>query len=267
MRNWEDTMKFSRRQFLHLANVVTTLSLFSWEQNVAANAAEIKVLCPVAIAPITDELFPQFERASGHKLSVRYGFGPTMKREIEAGEIFDVAILSLDVDDLIKQGKLAAGTRAVLGRTGIGVGVRQGAPKPDISTTEAFKRALLNAKSVAYSGGASGLYFLGLLDRLGISEDMKSKLKPQPDGGASPPRVVAKGEAEIAVTGVMIILMEPGAELIGSLPSQLQHYVIFTGGVSASAKQPEAGRALLNFLTTPSSFAVFKAKGLELLTP
>src|SRR5262249_19929598 len=255
-------MKFSRRQFLYLTNV-TTLSLFSRE-NVVSNPAEIKVLYAAATAPITDQLFPQFERASGHKLSVRYGFGPTMKREIEAGEIFDVAILSLDVDDLINQGKLAAGTRAVLGRTGIGVGVRQGAPKPDISTTEAFKRTLLNAKSVAHSGGSSGLYFLGLLDRLEIAEDMKSKLK---DGGTSPARTVADGEAEMTVTGVMLILMEPGAELIGSLPSQLQNYVIFTGGVSASAKQPEASRALLNFLTTPSSFAMFKAKGLEPLTP
>jgi molybdate transport system substrate-binding protein len=230
-------------------------------QGIAAEAADVKVLCSNAIAPIMNELVPQFERATGHKLAIRYEFGPALSREIEAGVAFDVAILSLDVEGLIKQGKITAGTRAVLGRTGIGVGVRKGAPKPDISTTDAFKRTLLNAKSIAYSGGSSGLYFLGLLDRLGIAEDVKAKLKPQ--AGGSVAKAVVTGDAEMVVVGVAVILMVDGAELVGWLPSELQTYVVFTGGISAAAKEAEAGRALLNFLTTPDAVAVFKAKGLE----
>jgi molybdate transport system substrate-binding protein len=154
----------------------------------------------------------------------------------------------------------------VLGRSGVGVGVRQGAPKPNISTIEEFKRALRNAKSVAYSGGSSGLYFLSLLERLGLAEDMKDKIKPALSG-KSPAQAVAAGEVEMAVTGVVTILLEPGADLVGALPSELQNYVIFTGGVSASAKEPEAGRALLNFLTSPATLASLKAKGLEPFTP
>ena len=238
-------------------------------QGIAAEAAEVKVLCSNAIIPIMNELVPQFERATGHKLAIRYESGPILKRQIEAGEAFDVAILSLDVDDLIKQGKLAAGTRAVLGRTGVGVGVRKGAPKPDISTTDSFKRTLLNAKSVAYSReGSSGLFFLGLLDRLGIADEMKSKLRPQaasqlgdPPGGTA--RAVVTGDAEMVVVGVALIHMAKGAELVGWLPSELQSYVVFTGGISAAAKETEAGRTLLSFLTTPEAAAVFKAKGLE----
>jgi molybdate transport system substrate-binding protein len=145
--------------------------------------------------------------------------------------------------------------------------VRKGAPRPDISTPEAFKRTLLSAKSVAYSGdGSSGRYFLDLLEHLGIAEDMKAKLKPQPTGN-SPAQAVATGQAEMAVTGIAIILAVPGAELVGSLPSELQSYVLFTGGVGVAAKEAEAGRALLNFLTTPEAAAAFKARGVEPVVP
>jgi molybdate transport system substrate-binding protein len=216
---------------------------------------------------VTDELYAQFERASGHKLAVRYEFGPVLKGEIEAGAAFDVAVLSLDVDDLIKKGKIAAGTRAVLGRTGVGVGVRKGAPKPDIGTTEAFRRTLLDAKSVAYSGvGSSGLYFLGLLDRLGIAAEMKPKIRPM-GVGQNPAEAVARGDAEMAVVGAALTPMAPGAEPVGWLPAELQNYVVFTGGVSAAASEPEAGKALLEFLTTPAAVAVLKANGLEPVAP
>ena len=237
-------------------------------QGIVAEAAEVKVLCSnaSAIVLVINELVPQFERATGHNITIRYDFGPTLNREIEAGAVFDVAILSLDVEGLIKQGKIVAGTRTVLGRTGIGVGVRKGAPRPDISTPEAFKRTLLNAKSVAYSGGSSGRYFLGLLERLGVADDMKAKLKLQPTG-SSPAHAVATGQADIAVTGIAIILVEPGAELVGSLPSELQSYVLFTGGVGIAAKAAEAGRVLLNFLTTPEAVAAFKMRGLEPVVP
>jgi molybdate transport system substrate-binding protein len=126
-------MKFPSRTFLNLAAGAAVMALLLLE-GLAADAAEVRVLSTNAITSVTNELYAQFERATGHKLTVRYEFGPILKREIEAGAIFDVSILSLDVDDLIKQGKVAVGTRAVLGRTGIGVGVRKGMPKPDITT-------------------------------------------------------------------------------------------------------------------------------------
>ena len=230
-------------------------------QGVAAEAAEIKVLSSNAIRHALHELFSDFERATGHKVATQYEGSLNSKRQIEAGAAFDVAIVSFDVDELVKLGKIDPGTRVVLGHTGVGVGVRQGAPKPDIGTTEAFKRALLNAQSVAYSRGSSGVYFLGLLDRLGIAEDMKSKLKPQLGGDTA--NAVATGEAEMVVSGTVTITAVPGVQLVGSLPRQLQTYVVFTAGVSAAAKEAAVGRDLLSFLTTPAAAAVFKARGLE----
>ena len=234
-----------------------------------ARAADITVLSASASAlvPITNELFPAFERQSGHKLAVRSAFGPVLNREIDDGAAFDVAILSLDIEGLVKSGKIAKGTRVFLGRTGIGVGVRKGAPRPDVSTPEAFRRTLLGAKSVAYSGdGSSGNYFVGVLKRLGIAEEMKARLRPQVSGN-SPAKAVASGDVELAVTGVSILVAAPGVDYVGALPPELQSYVIFTAGVSATAKEPEAGRALLRFLTSPESVAAFKAKGLEPETP
>jgi molybdate transport system substrate-binding protein len=251
-----------------LFNTAVKAFLIVLLQGIVAEAAEVKVLCSTAaLVPVMNEFVPQFERTTGHKVTIRYEFGPVLIREIEAGAVFDVAILSLDVDGLIKRGKIAAGTRAVLGRTAVGVGVRKGAPRPDISTPEAFKRTLLSARSVAHSGGGStGRYFLDLLERLGIAEDMKAKLRPQPIDN-NPAQAVATGQAEMAVTGIAIILAVPGAELVGSLPSELQSYVLFTGGVGVAAKEAEAGRALLNFLTTPEAAAAFKARGVEPVVP
>ena len=208
---------------------------------------------------------PSSNAKTGHKIIARYDFGANLRRQVEAGETFDVAILSLDVEDLIKQGKIAGGTRVVLGRTGIGVAVRKGAPKPDISTTDAFKRALLNAKSISYSGGSSGPIILDLFDRLGIASDIKAKLKSS--ASVSVEDAIATGEPEIVVNGVAVILRVPAAELVGWLPRELQSYVVFTGGVSAAAKEAEAGRSLLNFLTTPTAVATLKAKGVEPVTP
>jgi molybdate transport system substrate-binding protein len=253
-------LNFPRYRFLRLALVVAA---FLATSRASAETAEIKVLCNAAIPSVTDELFSRFERATGHKLTVRYEYGPVLSREIERGEVFDVAILSLDVEGLVKLGRVARGTRVVLGRTGIGVGAAKGTPKPDVSTTEAFKRALLNAKSVAYSReGSSGLYFLDLLERLGIGKEMKDKLRPQPPAVLTA-QAVATGEAELVVVGAALILLAPGAELVGWLPSELQSYVVFTGGLSSAAKEPEVGRALLDFLKSPEARATLKANGVE----
>ncbi len=214
-----------------------------------------------------NELGPQFERTTGHKLVIDFGFPAVFKQRIEAGEAFDVTIMSPVDDDLIKQGKIATGTLAVFGRTGVGMGVRKGAPKPDISTTDAFKRTLLNAKSVAYGrDAATGIYFLNLLERLGLAEDMKAKLKPYGGAGGSM-EAVATGDAEIVVNGASLIISFPNVEFVGLFPSELQRYAVFTGGVSTAAKEVEAGKALLKFLTTPAAVAVFEAKGFEPVTP
>ena len=261
-----------RGGFLHLvAAALTTLLLLG----VIAEAADIKVVSSGAVRQALHELFPQFERATGHKVATHFEYGLVLKRQIEAGEAFDVAILSLDIDELVRRGMIALGTRVVLGRTGVGVGVRKGSPKPDVSTIEAFKRALINAKSVAYAKeGGSGVYFLGLLQRLEIAGEMKDKLKPyptaagrSPSGGDGSVEAVEAGEADIVVNGTVVIAAVPGVDLVGGLPPELQTYVIFTAGVSAVAKQAEAGKELLNFLTTPAAVAVFKAKGLEPVTP
>lgn len=252
-------MEIPRRRFLHLA------ALFLLIQGNAATAAEIVVLSSGGVRQPLQEVFSRFERANGHKIVPRFEFGLVVKRQIEAGEAFDVAIASVDLNELIDQGKIAPGTRAI-GRTGVGVGVRKGMPKPDISTIDAFKQTLLNSKSIAYAReGGSGLYFTSLLNRLGISENMKSKLKPYEAGDAV--EAVAKGEAEVVVNGTVPILSVPGVELVGWLPADVQSYFIFTAGLSTTAKQPGPGIALLNFLTGPAAVAVFKASGLEPVLP
>lgn len=230
---------------------------------ISAQAAEIKVLSGNGARAAVSELGGQFERASGHKLTIRFEVNPEVKRKIEAGESFDVAILNPPVlDDLIRQGRIAGDTRSVLGRSGIGVAVRGGAPKPDISSVAAFKRTLLNAKSVAYPGeGASGIYFVGLVDRLGITTEMKPKMRPMP--AEYNVEALARGEVELVVVVASRISGVPGVQLVGRIPQELQTWIGFTGGVASAAKEPEAARAMLRFFTAPAAAPVLKAAGVE----
>lgn len=234
----------------------------------AAQAAEIKVLSVVPLKKSLDVLGPQFERATGHKLAIRYEGSSGLIRLFGAGESFDAAFVWPEmIDRLLKEGRVAAGTRADIARVAVGVAVRKGHPKPDISTTEAFKRTLLNAKSVSHSAeGASGTYLKGLLERLGIAEQMQPKLRPVP-GGPLVVGPVAKGEVELAVISIPFILDEPGAELVGSLPAELQHYTIYTAGVSATGTQSDAGKALIRHLTSPAAAPVIKSNGLDPVSP
>ena len=236
-------------------------------QGVAVEAAEVKVLSAAAMRPVMNELGPQFERAAGHKLVIQFDVVSVIKRQIDAGERFDVAILNTPlINDLVKAGKIAAGTHTDIARTGIGVIVRAGAPKPDISSAEAFKRAMLNAKSISCSkGGVTDIYLTSLFKRLGIAEQMKSKIKYGPVGGLV--QIVAKGEAELGLTTISSIEPVPGAELLGPFPAELQHYVGYTAGIGATAKEGEAGKALINFLKGPTAVPVLKAKGMEPITP
>jgi len=186
----------------------------------------------------------------------------TLFKRMESGEPFDVIVLSIDVEGLAKKGWVVPGSRVALGRTGVGVAVRQGAPRPDFSTVDKFKSMLLAAKSVTHSEGSSGKHFLSLLDRLGMTDAIKPKIvQPVGSGGAS--RLVAAGKAELAVIGLPPVLAVPGLDWLGWLPDELNDWIVFTGGIGSKAREPEAGRAFLNFLSTPEAGAVFKAKGLE----
>jgi molybdate transport system substrate-binding protein len=228
------------------------------------DAADIKVLSTNAFRPVISQLASQFDRTSGHKVTISFVGGPDLvKRQIDAGETADVAISTSGViDDLIKAGKIVAATQASLARTGVGVAVRAGTAKVDIGSAEALKRTLLNAKSIAYATeGRSGPHFLGVLERLGIAEATKPKLRPltTPTSIAA----VANGEAEMAVLLVSGIISASGVELAGSLPAELQLYLGFAAGVGTDSKQPEAASALIKFLTAPAAGPVIRANGME----
>ena len=235
--------------------------LLAFSASVAA--AEIKVLSGNGAKAAVAELGAQFERASGHKVAIQFYVNPEVKRRIEAGESFDVAILNPPVlDDLIRQGKVARDTRVVLGRSGIGLGVREGAPKPDISTVAAFKRTLLNARSVAYPGeGASGKYFVSVVDRLGIAAEMKPKMRPMP--AEYNVEVVGRGEADMVVVVASRISGVPGVQFVGRIPEELQTWIGFVAGAGSAAKEPAAARELLKFFTAPAAAQVLKATGIE----
>ena len=228
-----------------------------------ARAAEIKVLSGNGSRGPVSELCAQFERATGHKVNITFAVNPEVQRRIEGGEDFDVAVLNPPVlDELIKQGRIVPGTRAVIGRAGIGVAIGEHAPKPDISTVAAFKRTLLNAKSVAYPGdGASGKYFVSLIDRLGMTAEMKPRMRPMP--GEYNVEVVATGEVDLVVVVASRIAGVPGVQLAGLIPQELQTWIGFTGGVGTRAKEPAAARALVQFLTAPAAGPVLVKAGIE----
>jgi len=237
-------------------------------QGIAAQAAEVKVLSAVAMRAVMNELSPQFERATGHKLVFQFDVIGVLKRQIDAGEAFDVALLTTPVmGDLVKEGKIVDGTRADIARSGISVLVRPGAPKPDISSTEAFKRALLNATAISYvKDTPTASHLARLMERLGIAEQMtpKTKLKEGAGGAA---QALAAGEAEFGFMPAAAFEPVPGVELLGPLPSELQNYIGYTAGVGATAKEGEVGKALITFLKTPAAVLVLKAKGWEPITP
>jgi molybdate transport system substrate-binding protein len=227
------------------------------------HAAETKVLASNAVKSVLEELLPQLEKATKNKVVFTFNTAAALKGQIEQGTACDLAILTdAAIDDLIKQGKISGATRAALARSSVGVAIKKGAPKPDISTTEAFKRTLLAAKSVGYvEQGASGIYLKGLFQRLGIADSLKPKLKMvAPDVGAG--GAVAKGEIEIGLTQIAEILPHAGAELLGPLPSDIQLNTDFAAGACANAKDPEGAKAFIKFLSTPGAASVIKAKGL-----
>ena len=229
----------------------------------AAEAAEIRVLASNGIKAAVEALRPPFEKATGHTLSVDFSTSATLKERIEKGEAFDVAILTDDVvEALIKSGALASSMRTELARVGIGVGSRQGAAKPDVRTAASLKQALLNAKSIAYTGnGASRPGIDRMLASLGIAHEMEAKTHLV--GPGQGPDSVAKHESELAITLISEILPVEGVVLAGPLPSAFQSYLGFSGATGAKSRQAAAARALIAFLDGHAADAVYKAKGME----
>jgi molybdate transport system substrate-binding protein len=228
-----------------------------------AQAAEIKVLSTQATEQAYRELVPQFERASGHKVTTIFTGTLDLQKRIAAGESYDMIIMAGPaIDDFIKAGKIVPGTRVDLARSGVGVAVRTGAPKPDISSTEAVKKTLLAAKSIGYSTGPSGVYLVGLFQRLGVSEAIKPKLKQTPTG-VFVGTIVANGEAEIGFQQVSELSHFPGVDYVGPLPADIQEITIFSSGIQVGAKETDAAKAWGKFLTAPAAAPVFKKMGLE----
>jgi len=225
-------------------------------------AAELRVIAGGSMTGSLNELGPQFERASGHKLVIHFDSTPNIIARVTSGTPFDLAVVPVDVfRDAAAKARFVSGPTIDIARVGYGVIVRAGAPKPDISTPDALKKTLLDAPSVAFvPASAAGAYVLKVFDRLGIAEAMKAKTRPQPTPADIAP-AVAKGEAELGVF-LVNVLMAPGVELAGSFPSELQQDLVFTAAVSAETKEADAAKAFIDYLTTPAATAVIKAKGM-----
>jgi molybdate transport system substrate-binding protein len=235
-------------------------------ERAAANPAEITVLASVALTSALDELAPQYQRATGNKLKIGYGLISDLKKRIIAGETADVIMLSRPaMDELGKQGKFAPGSIVNVAGTPVAVAARAGAPKPDISSVDALKASLLSAKSIVYAdpakGGASGVYFASVVERLGIAGQLKPKTILVP--GAQAADVVAKGEAEIGVGQASEIVPVAGAQLVGPLPGEFASTTLFTAGIGAGTAAPEAAKSLIQFLNGPVAAPVFKSKGFQ----
>lgn len=228
-----------------------------------ARVAKIKVFSTHAVQDVLHEFAPVFERA--HKVSLVIDYDPAnaLRRRIEDGMAFDVAIVTRPViDALVGQGRIAGETVTDIGRSGLGIAVRNGATKPDVSTIDAFKRALIAAKSVVRSReGTSGLYFETLLTRLGIAEAMRSKIVLGGSGRIA--ELVARGEAELAVQQIPELLPVDGVDFAGPLPDELQLYTVFSAGIGTNCAVKEAAKAFIDDLAAPAAASLFKAKGLE----
>jgi molybdate transport system substrate-binding protein len=232
-----------------------------------AQAGEVKLLSALVMKPALTPLADIFERTSGHKLSIAYDSAGAVSKRIQSGEIADVAITQKPaVEALAKEGKIASGSYVILARSGVGAAVPRGTAKPDIGSIDALKCTLLAANSIAYpvpdAGHASGVHFLGVIERLGIAQQVNAKAKFMEGTVAE---FAARDSADIVISQPMEILATPGYELVGWLPEELQDRERFTWalGVTANAKEPEVARALIQFLTAPAAAAIIKAKGME----
>ncbi|HYB96214.1 MAG TPA: substrate-binding domain-containing protein [Vicinamibacterales bacterium] len=232
-------------------------------QGIGSNNSELRVFTTRSIATVLEKIGTDFERRTGRKLSVTTDVAIRMVRRINDGEQFDFLVAApAQIDELIKAGKIIPETRTDLARSGIGVAVRAGAPKPDVSSVDAFKRALLSARSIAYlKEGQSGVYMAGVLERLGIAETIRSKVTlPETDIVSE---LVRRGEIELGIVVITQIMTTAGVDLAGPLPSAIQSYITFTGGISANSKSIDAAKDLMAVLTSPLAIGIMKSQGME----
>jgi len=237
---------------------------FSFPQGLAAQTSEVRVLASNGIKAVVEDLLPQAQRTIGQMISVQYRPTAALKQEIDAGEPFDVVIVTAEsIAQLSKEGKTTGGEGTPISRVGVGIGIRKGAPRPDISSPEALKRALLGAKAIAYGpSGASFPYITRMLDTLGIADAMKPKTLffDTSDGTNG---AVADGKADFGITLVSEILPVKGIELLGPFPEEFQGYVRFSAAVGTNAKNPEAANGLIKFLAGPDALVSIKARGMQ----
>jgi molybdate transport system substrate-binding protein len=232
-----------------------------------AQAADITVLATPGIKEAYVELAPQFEKAGKHKVTTTWAGTADVMKRMKAGETFDAVILASDsLEELIDTSRVMAGSRSDVARSLVGVAVRNGVPKPDISTTDAVKKALAAAKSVVISSGPSGVYLNALFEKLGVMADLKPKLKITPPG-VPVGGVLAKGEGELGFQQVSELAHYPGIQYVGQLPADIQKVTVFSGGVPAASREPDTARAFLQFLAAPEHQAVLKKHGLDLGQP
>jgi molybdate transport system substrate-binding protein len=231
-----------------------------------ANAAEITLIAPGGIRAAFEELLPAFERSTSHKIKATFGSGGGTKERIVKGEPFDVPVAQPPLDPVIASGHVAPQSETPLATVSIGLAVRAGAPKPDISTADALKRLFLTAKAISYpnaaSGAAAGVSMNETLQKLGIAEQMKPKIKLG-QGGRGAMALLAKGEVDYGLTFISEIITEPGVEVVGPLPRDISTPTALVGFLSAHAKEPDAARALLSYLSSPQAHAVYRAKGMQ----
>lgn len=228
-----------------------------------AHAAEIKVIASAAVKNVVLDLIPAFEKSSGHKVTTIWAGTEAITKRISGGEMVDIVLIAApNIDKLISEGRLVAGSRADVAKSGIGVAVRAGLPKPDISSGEAVKKAVLAAKSVAYSSGPSGFYLADLFKKMGIADQIKDKVKQTPSG-VQVGEVVARGEADLGFQQVSELLHLKGIHYLGPLPADIQHITVFSAGLHTAATAPDAAKQLVKFLTAPEAGAIIRKTGME----
>lgn len=234
-------------------------------QTGAVVAAELKVFCTIGVQGAVEELVPRFENASGAKLAMTWATAPMLVRRIQGGETADVMVLNLaGIDSMSKEGRIRPGSGVTLASSIVAIAVS--APKPDISTPEALKKTLLDAKCISYTdpaaGGASGIHFAKLLDRMGIANEINAKTRYPPPGGYSA-RFLLTGEAELAVQQKPELMHIDGVEIVGPLPGDLNFVTVFAAGIWTGSMSSETAHAFVKFLQSPGGTAVFEAKGLD----
>lgn len=225
--------------------------------------ADLSILSSTGVSSIMRELIPLYERETGQRVTISYDTSNIILDRLKRGDSADLVILTAPlIDSLIQQGRLQTGTRTDMAKSGIGVAVKAGAPRPDISSVAAFKQTLLDAPSVTYTGtGASGQYFASLVDKMGIGNEIKQKAKV-PAGGLVA-ELVVKGDAALAIQMISELKAVPGAEYVGPLPAPLQLFTVFSAGLMAQAKDPVAANLMLEFMKKPQALVIYRAKGMD----